>query len=73
MYPRISDLINYLRNNLNCRQTYGFMAVAFITADGIYSELKRKENEEILLLVGNPGQRKPASCQLIAITLQSLS
>jgi phosphatidylglycerol---prolipoprotein diacylglyceryl transferase len=52
MYPRISDLINYLLGtDLNLPvQTYGFfMAMAFILGGWvIYSELKRKENEGIL-------------------------
>lgn len=52
MYPRISDLINdFFGTDINLPvQTYGFfMALAFIFGGWvIYSELKRKEKEEII-------------------------
>ncbi|HTX87602.1 MAG TPA: prolipoprotein diacylglyceryl transferase family protein [Bacteroidales bacterium] len=52
MFPRISDLINYLLGtHLNIPiQSYGFMmAVAFVAGGFIiFSELKRKEKEGIL-------------------------
>jgi phosphatidylglycerol---prolipoprotein diacylglyceryl transferase len=72
MYPRISDLINFLLGThiMLPVQTYGFfMALAFVLAGWvIYSELKRKENEHILF----PHEEirikgKPASVQLLAI------
>jgi len=72
MYPRISDLINYLLGtDINLPvQTYGFfMAMAFILAGWvIYSELKRKENENILLAREEIRVKgKPASFQLLAV------
>ncbi len=52
MFPRISDVINYLfGTNLNIPiQSYGFMiAMAFIAgAVVLYFELKRKENEGLI-------------------------
>jgi phosphatidylglycerol---prolipoprotein diacylglyceryl transferase len=72
MYPRISDLINYLLGtDINLPvQTYGFfLALAFLLAAWvIWSELKRKEDEGILhAQEAIRVKGKPASVQLLAI------
>jgi len=57
MFPRISDIINYLLGtNLNIPiQSYGFMvAIAFLSGTAVlYGELKRKEKEGLI-----PAQEK---------------
>ena len=52
MFPKLSDLVNYLfGSNINLPvQTYGFFLALAFTCGGIIlrSELKRKENEGLL-------------------------
>jgi prolipoprotein diacylglyceryl transferase len=72
MYPRISDLINYFLGThiMLPVQTYGFfLALAFILAGWvIYSELKRKEKEGVLIAQEKIVVKgKPASFQMLAI------
>jgi prolipoprotein diacylglyceryl transferase len=72
MYPRISDLINYFLGThiMLPVQTYGFfLALAFILAGWvIYSELKRKEKEGVLIAQEKIVVKgKPASFQMLTI------